>query len=148
MVDALRAEHDRFNLWRRLPDEVPPALERAREAGLRLGIISNSEGQLVRLLERLELATPFEVVIDSGVVGLSKPDPAIFHRAAEALKLPPRACLYAGDIPDVDVRGAQDAGMAGALVDALDMHQGYRAAPRFLSVAGLVDAMTEARAPR
>jgi HAD superfamily hydrolase (TIGR01549 family) len=144
-VDALRDEHDRFNLWRRLPPEVPPALERARRAGIRLGIISNSEGQLLRLLERLDLAAPFEVILDSGVVGLRKPDPALFHLAAERLELAPEDCLYAGDIPEVDVVGAIDAGLSAALVDSLGLHPGYADAPRFDNVAALVDAMCQVR---
>ena len=57
-IDHLRREHDRFNLWRRLPGDVKPALARAHDVGLRLGIISNSEGQLLALLGMLRLEWP------------------------------------------------------------------------------------------
>ena len=115
LVDALRRAHDRFNLWRRVPPEVRPALRKAREAGVRLGIVSNSEGRLVRLLERLALLDFFETVVDSGVEGIRKPDPRIFHRALERMGV--SDALYAGDIPDVDVEGARAAGLRGVLVD-------------------------------
>lgn len=144
-IDHLRREHDRFNLWRRLPDDVVSALARAREAGIRTGIISNSEGQLLALLDRLELREHFEIVLDSGVEGLAKPDPALFHRATARLSVTPERCLYAGDIPEVDVEGARRAGLKAALVDALGLHPAYEAAPRFPSAAALVDAMIAAR---
>jgi len=144
-VAALRREHDRFNLWRHLPPDVRPALERAQAAGLRLGIISNSEGQLLALLDRLELRDDFEVILDSGVEGIRKPDPALFHRATDRLGVAPERCLYAGDIPEVDVQGAWRAGLKAALVDALGLHPTYDAAPRFESTAALVDAVIAAR---
>lgn len=144
-IDHLRREHDRFNLWRRLPADVRPALAAARQAGLRLGIISNSEGQLLALLDRLELTDAFDVVLDSGVEGLRKPDPALFHRATDRLGVAPSRCLYAGDIPEVDVDGARRAGMKAALVDALGLHPAYDDAPRFESTASLIDAMIDAR---
>lgn len=144
-VAHLRREHDRFNLWRRLPDDVRPALAEARRAGLRLGIISNSEGQLRSLLERLDLVDPFEIVLDSGIEGIRKPDPALFHRATDRLNVAPARCLYAGDIPEVDVEGARRAGLKAALVDALGLHPRYDAAPRFDSAASLIHAMIEAR---
>ncbi|MEZ4446608.1 MAG: HAD family hydrolase [Polyangiaceae bacterium] len=140
-VGHLRAEHDRFNLWRRVPPEVPVALARARDAGFRLGVVSNSEGQLLRLLERLDLLAPFEVVVDSGVEGSRKPDPAIFHLATSRLGVDPRRCLYAGDIPDVDVVGARGAGLDGVLIDALGVHPGYLEAPRYTSILELVTAL-------
>ena len=145
-IDHLRREHDRFNLWRRLPGDVKPALARARDVGIRLGIISNSEGQLLALLERLDLVDDFEVILHSGIEGIRKPDPALFHRATKALSVAPERCLYAGDIPEVDVEGARRAGLKAALVDALGLHADYERAPRFRSAAALVDAMIDARA--
>jgi len=140
-VTALREEHDRFNLWRRVPEEVRKALQRFRSAGLPVAIVSNSEGHLDRLFDRTELTDMFDVVVDSAIEGVRKPDPELFRRALTRLELEPRGCIYAGDIPDVDVVGARAAGLSPVLVDALDQHLDYTDAPRFRSIAELADAL-------
>jgi putative hydrolase of the HAD superfamily len=138
---AARQAHDAFNLWRRVPQGLPSALERARHQGLRCGIVSNSEGQLQTLLDRLDLSRHFEHVIDSGVEGVRKPDPEIFRRALARFGIAPARALYAGDIPEVDVVGARAAGMDAVLIDPLAHYPDYREAPRFSSVVELLDAL-------
>ncbi|MFK7990059.1 MAG: HAD family hydrolase [Sandaracinaceae bacterium] len=139
-VDALREEHDRFNLWRRVPTDLVPALDRAQAAGLRLGVVSNSEGALDALFQRVGLGGRFEVVVDSALEGVRKPDPVIFQRALSRMEVAPNEVIYAGDIPDVDVDGARAAGLHAALIDPaghFEQHQGAR----FASVAGLIESL-------
>jgi HAD superfamily hydrolase (TIGR01509 family) len=140
VLPALRRVHDEFYFWRRVPDGLPAALERARKAGLRLGIVSNSEGRLASVLARVGLAPHFEFVIDSHIEGVNKPDPEIFHRALARLGIAPERALYAGDIPEVDVLGARAAGMPGVLIDPFDHHAGS-SWPRAPSVEALIDAL-------
>jgi putative hydrolase of the HAD superfamily len=139
-LPGLRAVHDDLNLWRRIPEELPPALARAREAGLRLGVVSNSEGRLSSVLDRLGIGQYFEVVIDSHLEGVNKPDPEIFRRALVRMQLAAERSLYAGDIPEVDVLGARAAGMEGVVIDPLGHHVGS-AWPRVSSTAVLIDAL-------
>lgn len=139
-AERARVDHDVFNLWRRVPEGLPARLVRARERGLRLGVVSNSEGKLLELFERVGLSGLFEVVVDSALVGVRKPDPAIFALALAPLKLDAAEAVYAGDIPDVDVAGARAAGLDAVLIDALDHYPSYVGAPRFPSVAALLDA--------
>lgn len=136
-VVALRRAHDDFNFWRRVPPEVPPALEQVRAAGIRLGVVSNSEGGLARLLERVGLHAAFDVVVDSGVEGCSKPDPEIFWRACRRLGVAPARCVYAGDLPEVDVVGARRAGIAPVLIDEAGAHEAVDA-PRYPSLAAFI----------
>jgi putative hydrolase of the HAD superfamily len=136
-----RRAHDAFNLWRRVPDGLLGALERLARAGVRCGIVSNAEGTLMALLDRLDLSRHFEVVVDSGLEGVSKPDPEIFRRALTRMGARAEATLYAGDIPRVDVEGARSAGIDAVLIDPFDHYADYTEAPRFPSVAALVDAM-------
>lgn len=138
---AARAAHDQLNLWRKVPSDLVPALERGRARGLRYGIVSNSEGQLRELLEHVELAHYFETIVDSGLEGVRKPDPEIFRRALTRLDARASATLYAGDIPQVDVDGARAAGLEGVLIDTLDHYADYTDAPRFRSVAALLAAL-------
>jgi FMN phosphatase YigB (HAD superfamily) len=49
--------------------------------------------------------------------------------------------MYAGDIPNVDVDGARAAGLDAVLIDTLSHYPDYTGAPRFVSVAALVEAL-------
>lgn len=140
-TELAREEHDRFNLWRKVPAGLVQALQRARAAGLRLGVVSNSEGKLAELLVRVGLMGLLELVVDSGLEGVRKPDPEIFRRALARLAVPPDQALYAGDIPEVDVVGARAAGMEAVLIDTLDHYPAFQDAPRFHSLTALLEAM-------
>jgi putative hydrolase of the HAD superfamily len=138
---VIKREHARFNLWRKVPSGLPEALERARSQGLRLAVVSNSEGQLNQLFEQVGLAAHFELVVDSALEGVRKPDPEIFRRALNRLGVAPTDALYAGDIPSIDVVGARAAGMEGVLIDTFDHYPDYTDAPRFASTCALLEAL-------
>jgi epoxide hydrolase-like predicted phosphatase len=75
------------------------AVQRARDAGVRTGVITNSWGtEPFNPYERYDLATRFDTVVISGEVGLSKPDPAIYQLAASRLGLPASSCVFIDDI--------------------------------------------------
>ena len=119
ILTALDAAHRAENLWRRVEPDTAPALDRLRAHGFRLGVVSNADGRVRRLLEDLGLASRFEVIVDSHVVGVEKPDPRIFEIALAAMgEAAPRA-VYVGDFPQVDVVGARRAGIRPILLDPL-----------------------------
>lgn len=122
--EEVRRVHASDHLWTRIDEGTPRALAALRDAGYRLGVVSNADGRIAWLLERLGIAEFFEVVVDSGRVGVEKPDPRIFEVALDALGLPPEACLYAGDLYPVDVVGARRAGLRALLVDPWDAFAG------------------------
>src|SRR5262249_35546807 len=93
------------------------ALEAARGAGLVVGVISNSNGSVGLALERAGLAPLLDFVIDSSVVGVSKPDPRIFRLGLDAAGASPDATVYVGDSYFVDVVGARRAGLGAVLFD-------------------------------
>ncbi len=140
MITPLRRAHDAFNLWRRVPVDLRPALERLRALDFRVAIVSNSEGRLPELFERLGLGAAFETVVDSHFEGVRKPDPELFHRALSRLGVPADRAIYLGDIPGVDIDGAHAAGMKAVLVDALDFYPEHTSSPRVTSVAAWVEA--------
>jgi len=78
------------------------------------------------------------VVLDSALVGVEKPDPAIFRAALAAIGVAPAEALYVGDLYDVDVVGARAAGMEAVLLlpDAAGPGPDCR---RFSSLAALAD---------
>lgn len=117
----LRAYHDRRNLWDWVPPEIPPVLERLR-ARYRLAVISNSNGTVASVLDRLGIGRHFELVVDSHVVGIEKPDPRIFRLALDRLALRADEGIYVGDIYHVDVVGARGAGLDAVLLDPGGIH--------------------------
>jgi putative hydrolase of the HAD superfamily len=118
----VKAWHDRHCLWEDVPDGVRPSLERFRTAGLRLAVVSNSNGTLRRLLDRLGLTPAFEVILDSAVEGMEKPDPRFFQLALERLGEEAGKALHVGDIYNVDVVGARAAGIRPVLLDEAGLY--------------------------
>ena len=98
------------NLWRKpIAGMFELAAELCAEQ-LKVGIISNSEGHLAELVEELGYRALFPVIIDSGRVGVDKPDPRIFELAAQALAVPLAEIVHVGDAWEADVMGARAAG--------------------------------------
>jgi putative hydrolase of the HAD superfamily len=65
------------------------------------------------------------IIVDSGVLGIGKPNPAIFTPALEALGTDPARTLYVGDTVHADVRGSAAAGMPVVQLDPYDLHAGF-----------------------
>jgi putative hydrolase of the HAD superfamily len=101
-------------------DDVLPALKLLEDADLTLGVISNFEEWLERLLEQLGVRSFFAVRVISGVEGLEKPDPRIFQLAMERAGVEPGRSVYVGDNPEFDVDPALAVGMFPVLIDRRD----------------------------
>jgi putative hydrolase of the HAD superfamily len=93
-------------------DRNRPLLTRLARC-FRLGVVSNSYGNMPTLLAEANLA-PFALVLDSAIVGIAKPDPALYTLAAQRLGLPPAAILHVGDSWERDVIPAHAVGMRTA----------------------------------
>jgi epoxide hydrolase-like predicted phosphatase len=92
------------------PDEpMRAAVRRAREAGIRTGLLSNSWG--TRRYPRQLLAELFDAVTISGEVGLRKPSTEIYALAAERIGVPPSECVFVDDLP-FNLEPAAELGMA------------------------------------
>jgi len=104
----------------RVFDDVPPVLERLHDAGFVLGMISNFEEWLERLLGELGVRSYFPVRVISGIEGMEKPDPRIFRLAMERAGVTPDRSVYVGDNPEFDVDPALAVGMFPVLIDRHD----------------------------
>jgi putative hydrolase of the HAD superfamily len=109
-------------------DQAAKALQRARDAGLIVGVISNSNGSVRRALEGAGLAVHLQFVIDSSVVGVAKPDPRIFALGLRAAGTTPEQTLYIGDSYFVDV--VVYAPAASSTAPAAVIRDGIRSAMR------------------
>jgi FMN phosphatase YigB (HAD superfamily) len=109
LIDTHRRELGRAAQF---PDHHGPLL-RALGARARLAVVSNFDYTPTAhdILERAGVAGLFETVVVSDEVGWRKPHPAIFARALDRLGISPAQALFVGDRADIDVVGAQRAGM-------------------------------------
>jgi putative hydrolase of the HAD superfamily len=117
MARELRTAKPPFGLWSVEIPEAPAVLTGLKGRGLRLAVVSNSNGTVAELLRTVGLAEHVDAVVDSSVVGVEKPDPRIFHHAAAALGVRPEEAVHVGDLYSVDVMGARAAGCRAILLD-------------------------------
>jgi putative hydrolase of the HAD superfamily len=110
--------------WSQVLAGARTGLRALADAGVPVGVVSNSDGSVERQLLDTELCqvgegagVPVAVVVDSHVVGVTKPDPAIFHFALDAMGVDAAECLYIGDTVTYDVTGARAAGLRPVHLD-------------------------------
>ncbi|MFJ7968130.1 HAD family hydrolase [Streptomyces sp. NPDC096324] len=107
--------------WALFPD-VLPALD-ALGDGHRHAVLSNSSLLVQdRKLRVLGVHDRFEAILCAAELGVSKPAAAAFHAACDALGLPPHRVAYVGDHPEIDGRGAADAGLLSVWIDRGGAH--------------------------
>ena len=109
--------------------------------GVRVGVDLNADGSSAQRLAAQEvlqvgpgLGVEVECVIDSGAVGVSKPDPRIFHIALDAMGVDAADAWYVGDMPGIDVVGARDAGLWPIVMDPFGFQPDADYAPRDVAV--------------
>lgn len=100
---------DRLFAGMRADETMLDAVRAAKRAGVRTGLISNSWGH--GRYDRTLFPELFDGVVISGDVGLRKPDPRIYELGAEAVDLPPSACVFVDDLPG-NLKPARALGMA------------------------------------
>jgi putative hydrolase of the HAD superfamily len=116
--------------WTHVSAGVASGLRDLAALGAPMGVVSNSDGTVQAELRRLGVCyapddhddpaagVQVGVVVDSAVVGVAKPDPAIFGIALEALGVPAsKKVLHVGDSVRYDVAGAHAAGLQPVHLD-------------------------------
>jgi putative hydrolase of the HAD superfamily len=124
------AEATAGRAWTHVGTGVMPGLRALAALGLPMGVVSNSDGTVQAELRRLGVCyapdgqqpapngVQVGVVVDSAVVGIAKPDPAIFGIALAAIGVPASGTvLYVGDSLRYDVAGALAAGLQPVHLD-------------------------------
>jgi putative hydrolase of the HAD superfamily len=120
---VMRTYHQVENLWEDVPADVIPALKRFRACGLTLVVVSNANGRLKYLFDRLGLTSYFDVLLDSHDWNVEKPDPRLFQIALEQSHGEANSTAHVGDLFHIDVAGARAAGLReGVLLDAADLY--------------------------
>jgi putative hydrolase of the HAD superfamily len=140
-LSELHEYHEASNLWEYMPDDVLPALRALRSRGLRLVVVSNANGTVARLAERLGLTECVGCVLDSFVEKVEKPDPRFFEIALERSGARRETTIHVGDLYEVDVVGARAAGITPVLLDAAGLYPDAdcRRVPSLNALVGAVD---------
>lgn len=115
-------------LWHQPLPGARRAAARLAAAGLRLAVTSNADGTVAEMLARHEIlqvgdgpGVAVEHISDSGVIGVHKPDRAMFEATAAGLGLPLDRICHIGDAGGYDADGATAAGMVAVHVDPLGL---------------------------
>ena len=133
------------HLWRWPVGDGLEGLAALERGGVPVGVVSNASGQVESTLRRIGacqvgegVGTAVRCIVDSHVVGVAKPDPAIFEHAAPALGAVERGNVaYVGDSITIDVGAARAAGMHPVLYDPFDDHVGDDADGSFERVTSI-----------
>lgn len=115
---SLRERMQGSGTWQRLLPGASEGLRLIADTGVRIGIVSNSDGTVQEQLVTTRICqvgqghgVPVAVVVDSAVAGFEKPDPRIFALALETLGVPAAHAVHVGDTIFADVEGARAAGV-------------------------------------
>lgn len=139
---VLQGLWEQSGLWRQALPWAAEGLAAIAATGVPIVIVSNADGTVAEVLGSTGLlqvgpgpGVAVHAIIDSGAVGVAKPDPAIFHLALQAAGTTADRAVHVGDAYQYDVRGARAAGVRPILVDPL----GLRDDADCERVASLVD---------
>jgi len=116
-------------------DDAVPALQRARERGQRIVVVSNWDCSLGEVLARLGLGSWLDAVLTSAEVHAAKPSPLISQRALDLAGVCPADALHVGDSVAEDVEGARAAGIPVLLLS----REGRPAPPGVATIASLTE---------
>lgn len=102
--------------WVIFPDALP-ALERLRQRGVRVGVLSNASSELVAFLAQLGLAPHLDFTVVSAVEGRKKPDRRLYAVALQRADSAPAEMAHVGDMYVEDILGARNAGIRPFLIE-------------------------------
>jgi putative hydrolase of the HAD superfamily len=112
--------HENFELY----EDVMPVLDELRQAGLKIGLVSNSARDVH------DFAQHHALEIDAGISsfhhGKTKPHGSIFKAVLDLLEVGPADAAMVGDTFEDDIQGALALGMQAVLVDRLGLHEDYQ----------------------
>lgn len=99
-------------------DDALPTLRSLRQAGLRIGLVSNAgyDEDIQVLIDKAGLRESLDFIVSSAACGVRKPHPRIFELALDALRADPRETVMVGDFLEADILGANRLGMGSVWI--------------------------------
>ena len=114
--EVLHRSFEEKHLWEIYP-EVLEVLTILQKRGLILGIVSNWDLRLPRLVRNLGLESYFDFLLSSSVCGATKPSAKIFEEALRKANALPEEAIHVGDTYEEDFVGADRLGIKALLLD-------------------------------
>lgn len=139
LVLSLLHKMQQFQMNLVLFDDAAPAMNELKSRGLILGLISNVEQDMTATLNKLKLTVWLEIIVTSQDAGANKPQPEIFQEALKQAGVQPSEAIYVGDQYQVDIIGANGAGMKGILIDRTGHYEDINDCPKIRSLTELVE---------
>ena len=102
-----------------IESEILSALDRLREVGIRIGLVSDAGADDVESWPQSPLRDRCDAVIFSYQLGIRKPDPRIYQHALDTLGVRPDETMFVGDGGSDEHRGARAIGLRTVLVTRL-----------------------------
>lgn len=125
---VLQGLWEQSGLWAQALPGAAEGLAAIAATGTPIVIVSNADGTVADVLASTGLlqvgpgpGVEVLAIVDSGAVGIAKPDPGIFHLALEAAGTTADRAIHVGDAYQYDVRGARAAGIRPLLMDPLGL---------------------------
>ncbi|HEX9416412.1 MAG TPA: HAD-IA family hydrolase [Gaiellaceae bacterium] len=115
-IEQAWEQSENFDIY----EDVEPVLAELRAHGLRLGLVSNGARDLRAFVDHHRLDV--DVAIGSRYHGKVKPDPTIFRKALDRLRVEPAEAAMVGDHFEDDIEGARALGMRAILIDREDRY--------------------------
>ena len=97
--------------FRNLHCEIIPMLSALKDAGVKIGLISNCFSEETDVIRKSVLFPYFDAVYLSYEQGVQKPDAEIYRRCMNELRVLPEECLYVGDGGSQELEAAKELGM-------------------------------------
>jgi REG-2-like HAD superfamily hydrolase len=138
--EVARIGYEKFlapNSWKFF-DDVIPTLRELESRHVALGIISNWDCSLEKIISGMGARSYFGTVISSAAVGLHKPQPEIFRLALREAGASASEAMHVGDHVQADVGGAANVGITPVLIDRDNQHED---GPGYIRVQNLYDIL-------
>lgn len=130
--------------WKAI-EGIHETLDKLKDTNYKLGIVSNFDDTLPKVLEKFDLGRYFDTVVTPSLAGVEKPDPEILKIACHLIKTNPRNSVYVGDHP-FDVLCAKKAGMSMVWIcdesDVLPPQIHYKPDHRFASLTDIEEFLS------
>ena len=103
--------------------EVIEILQYLKDSGYKIGLISNTNPTIQRVLDKYDLAKYFDVIILSYEEGILKTNTEFYDRIIDRLQVSKEDAIVIGDSIQTDVLGARAAGINSILLDRMNKRQ-------------------------
>jgi putative hydrolase of the HAD superfamily len=130
---ALHRSFEEKELWEIYP-EVPEVLNEIRNRGLIMGVVSNWDLRLPKVIRNLGLHHHFDFLVGSSMCGATKPSEKIFKEALKQAGVKPEEAIHVGDTYEEDFIGAERLGIRAV---HLDRNGGNHSVPEHATVKNL-----------